>query len=169
MDCLKSWRSSSFYLLQRLLSTTYKISSIILLSRLTQYAEEVFVDHQCGFLHKRSTTDHMWCLLDLAPLWQLKNKNHLDATYYSIVLLIGWTCFGHYCAHHQELATIMLLTTLVVSLCKDGEGRVNIKLWFLVLYVRCEVLCRLVVADNVFLLILTFRRLMSTIVEVPHR
>jgi hypothetical protein len=63
----------------------------------------------------------------------------------------------------------MLLTTLVVSLCKDGEGRVNIKLWFLVVYVRCEVLCRLVVADNVFLLILTFRRLMSTIVDVPNR
>ena len=44
----------------------------------------------------------------------LKNKNQLDATYF-IVLLIGSTCFGHYYAHHQELATIMLITTLVVS------------------------------------------------------
>ena len=34
---------------------------------------------------------------------------------YFIVLLIGSTCFGHYYAHHQELATIMLITTLVVS------------------------------------------------------
>jgi len=81
-------------------------------------------------------------------------KNQLDATYYFIVLLIGSTCFGHYYAHHQELATITLITTLVVSFCKDGGGSVNVKLWFLVVYVRCEVLCRLVVAGNVFLLIL---------------
>jgi len=44
----------------------------------------------------------------------LKSKNQLDATYF-IVLLIGSTCFGHYYAHHQELATIVLITTLVVS------------------------------------------------------
>ena len=53
----------------------------------------------------------------------LKNKNHLDATYYFIVLLIGTTYFGHYYAHHQELATIMLITTLVVSFlvcCRFG-------------------------------------------------
>jgi hypothetical protein len=70
------------------------------------------------------------------------------------VLLIGTTCFGHYCAHHQELATIMLITALVVSFFKDGRGSVNVKLWFLVVYVQCEVVCRLVVAGNVFLLIL---------------
>jgi len=45
----------------------------------------------------------------------MKNKNQLDATYF-IVLLIGLTCFGHYYAHHKELATIMLITILVVSL-----------------------------------------------------
>ena len=44
--------------------------------------------------------------------WRIKNQ--LDATYF-IVLRIGSTCFGHYYAHHQELATIMLITTLVVS------------------------------------------------------
>jgi len=48
----------------------------------------------------------------------------------------------------------MSITTLVVSFCKDGRGSVNVKLWFLVVYVRCEVLCRLVVVGNVFLLIL---------------
>jgi hypothetical protein len=32
-----------------LLSTTYKILSNILLSRLTPYAEEIIGDHQCGF------------------------------------------------------------------------------------------------------------------------
>ena len=48
----------------------------------------------------------------------------------------------------------MLITTLVVSFCKDGGGSVNVKLWFLVVYVQREVLCCLVVAGNVFLLIL---------------
>jgi len=46
----------------------------------------------------------------------------------------------------------MLITTLVVSFCKDERGSVNVKLWFLVLYVRCEDLCRSVVLGNVFLL-----------------
>ena len=41
----------------------------------------------------------------------LKNKNQLDTTYYFIVLLIGSTCFGHYYAHHQELANIMLIVS----------------------------------------------------------
>jgi len=48
----------------------------------------------------------------------------------------------------------MLITTLVVSFCKNGRGSINVKLWFLVVYVGCEVLCRLLVAGNVFLLIL---------------
>jgi len=47
--------------------------------------------------------------------YKLKNKNQLDAIYYFIVLLMGSTCFGHYYARHQELTTIMLITTLVVS------------------------------------------------------
>jgi len=47
------------------------------------------------------------CVLGRASLWQLKNKNQLDATYYFLVLLIGSTCFGHYYAHHQELTTKM--------------------------------------------------------------
>jgi len=62
---------------------------------------------------------------------------------------IGSTCFGHYYAHHQELATIMLLiTTLVVLFCEDGEGSVHVNLCFLVVCVRCEVVCRLVVAST---------------------
>jgi len=50
----------------------------------------------------------------------------------------------------------MLITTLVVSFYEDGRGSVNVKLWFLVVCVRYEVLvvlCRLVIAGNVFLLI----------------
>jgi len=41
---------------------------------------------------------------------------------------------------------VMLITTLVVSFSKDGGSSVNAKLWFLVVYVLCEVLCRFVVA-----------------------
>jgi len=44
----------------------------------------------------------------------------------------------------------MLITTLVVSFCKDGGVSVNVNLWFLVVCVRCEVVCGLVVAGNVF-------------------
>jgi hypothetical protein len=36
-----------------LLTTTYKILSNILLSRLTRYAEEIIGDHQCGFRRNR--------------------------------------------------------------------------------------------------------------------
>jgi hypothetical protein len=36
-----------------LLSTTYRILSNILLSRLTRYAEEIIGDHQCGFRRNR--------------------------------------------------------------------------------------------------------------------
>jgi len=46
--------------------------------------------------------------------WRIKIQ--LEATCYFIILLIGSTCFGHYYAHHQELATVMLITTLVISL-----------------------------------------------------
>jgi hypothetical protein len=45
-----------------LLSTTYKILSNILSSRLTPYAEEIIRDHQCGFRRKRSTTDHIFSI-----------------------------------------------------------------------------------------------------------
>ena len=83
-----------------------------------------------------------------------ETKNQLDATWYFIVLLKGSTRLKHYYAHHQELATVMMFTTLVLSFCKDGGVSVNVKLCFLVVCVRCEVLCHLVAAGKVFLLIL---------------
>jgi sorting nexin-29 len=43
-----------------LVSTTYKILSNILLSKLTPYAEEIIGDHQCGFRRNRSATDHIF-------------------------------------------------------------------------------------------------------------
>ena len=54
-----------------------------------------------------------------------ESKYQLDATWYFIVLLIGSTCFKHYYAHHLELATVILFTTLVMSFCRDGEFSVN--------------------------------------------
>ena len=48
----------------------------------------------------------------------------------------------------------MLITTLVVSFCKDSGVSVNVNLWFLVVCVQCEVLCHFVVPAKVFLLIL---------------
>jgi len=62
--------------------------------------------------------------------------------------------FQTYHVHHQELANMMLFTTLVMSLCKYGGVSVSVNLWFLVVCVRCEVLCHFVVVGNVFLLIL---------------
>ena len=58
------------------------------------------------------TSDVYW-ILHHSDDW--RTKNQLDAIYYLIVLLIGSTCFGHYYAHHQELATMMLIITLVVN------------------------------------------------------
>jgi len=51
------------------LSTTHKILSNILLSRLTPYAEEIIGHHQCRFRRNRSTTDHIFCI---RPLLQKK-------------------------------------------------------------------------------------------------
>jgi hypothetical protein len=48
-----------------LLSTTYKIISNILLSRITPYAEEIIGEHQCGFRRNRSTTDLIFCILQI--------------------------------------------------------------------------------------------------------
>jgi len=66
---------------------------------------------------------------------------------------------------------MMLITTLVVSFCKDGTGSVNVNLWFLVVYVRCEVLCRSVVLDNVLLLMLIVVILLQlpAHIELPYR
>ena len=43
---------------------------------------------------------------------------------------------------------MMLITTLVVSFCKDGGVSINVNLRLLVVCVWCEVLCRFVVAGG---------------------
>jgi len=79
----------------------------------------------CNTAMRNSKLVNLTFLSDVQKFyWNLygnsRTKHQLDATCYFIVLLIGLTCFGHYYAHHQELATMMLITRLVVSFCKDG-------------------------------------------------
>jgi hypothetical protein len=59
------------------LSTTYKILSNILLSRLTPYAKEIIEEHQCGFRHNRSTTDHIFCICQVRKKkWEHNEAAH---------------------------------------------------------------------------------------------
>jgi hypothetical protein len=60
-----------------LLSTTYKILSNNLLSRLTTNAEEIIGEHQCGFRRNRSTTDHIFCIHQiLDKKWEYNEAMH---------------------------------------------------------------------------------------------
>jgi hypothetical protein len=60
-----------------LLSTSYKILSNILLARLTPYADEIIGDHQCGFRHNRSTTDHIFHIRQiLEKKWEFNGTIH---------------------------------------------------------------------------------------------
>jgi hypothetical protein len=43
-------------------STSYKMLSNILLSRLGPYTEEIIGDHQCEFRRNRSTSDQIFCI-----------------------------------------------------------------------------------------------------------
>ena len=54
-----------------LLSTTNKILSQILLSKLTPHAHELIEDHQCGFRRNKSTIDNIVCICQtLEKKWQ---------------------------------------------------------------------------------------------------
>jgi hypothetical protein len=60
-----------------LLSTTYKISSNILLSRRTPCAEESIGGRQYGFLRSRSITDHIFCVRQtLEEKWEYNEAVH---------------------------------------------------------------------------------------------
>ena len=60
-----------------LLSTTYKILSNILLSRLTPHAEEIIGYHQCGFRRNRSTSVHKFCFCQIfEKKWDDAQKRH---------------------------------------------------------------------------------------------
>jgi hypothetical protein len=60
-----------------LLSTSYKIMSNILLSRLSPYIYEIIGDYQCGFRSNRSTTDQIFCIRQiLEKKWEYNETVH---------------------------------------------------------------------------------------------
>jgi hypothetical protein len=60
-----------------LLPTSYKILSNILLARLTPYPDEIIGDHQCGFQHNRSKTDHIFYIRQiLEKKWEYNGVVH---------------------------------------------------------------------------------------------
>jgi hypothetical protein len=60
-----------------LLSTSYKILTNILLSRLIPYADEIIGDHQCGFRRNRSTTDQILYIRQiLEKKWEYNGTVH---------------------------------------------------------------------------------------------
>jgi hypothetical protein len=63
-----------------LLPTMYTILSNILLSKLTPYEEESIRDHECGFHHNRSNTDHIFCISQILE----KNGNEMKWRFSSL-------------------------------------------------------------------------------------
>jgi hypothetical protein len=60
-----------------LLSTSYKILSNILLSRLSQYADTIIENHQCGFQHNRSASAKiLFTHQILETKWEYKETVH---------------------------------------------------------------------------------------------
>jgi hypothetical protein len=69
-DCSNYWGIS-------LLSTSYKILSNILLSRLIPYGDEITGDHQCSFRRNRSTTDQIFYIRQiLEKKWEYNGTVH---------------------------------------------------------------------------------------------
>jgi hypothetical protein len=67
-----------------LLSTSFKIVSSILLSRLTLYVDEIIGDHQCGFRLNRSTTDQIFYIRQiLEKKWEYNGTVHQLFVYFS--------------------------------------------------------------------------------------
>jgi hypothetical protein len=72
-----------------LLSTSYKIVSNILPSRLSPYVDEIIGDHQCGFQRNRSTTDKIFCIRQiLEKKWEYNETVHqwVFAGYFSVCM-----------------------------------------------------------------------------------
>jgi hypothetical protein len=60
-----------------LLSTSYKILSNSLLTRLTPYTDEIIGDHPCGFRRNGSTTDQIFCIRQiLEKQWEYNSTVH---------------------------------------------------------------------------------------------
>jgi hypothetical protein len=83
-----------------LLSTSYKILSNILLSRLSPYIDEIIWDHQCGFRRNISTTDQIFCIRQiLEKKWKYNERVHqlfidLKKAYNSVRREVLYNKFG---------------------------------------------------------------------------
>ncbi|PSN35187.1 hypothetical protein C0J52_22574 [Blattella germanica] len=67
------WKESG----DSLLSTSYKILTNILVSRLTPYIEEIIGDHQCAFRRNRSTIDQIFSIRQiLEKKWEYNGTVH---------------------------------------------------------------------------------------------
>jgi hypothetical protein len=64
-----------------LLSTSYKMLSNILHSKLGPYVDEIIRDHQCGFRRNRSTTDQIFCIRQI-----LEKKREYNETVHQLFI-----------------------------------------------------------------------------------
>jgi hypothetical protein len=100
-----------------LLSTSYKILSNILLSRLVPYIDEIIGDHQCGFQRNRSTTYIEYAIRKVQENHiglKLKRTHHL-LTYADDVNLLG-----------DNIDTIMKNTETLIDASKEVGLEINV-------------------------------------------
>ena len=53
-----------------------------------------------------------------ASWYKRREENQLDATECFLALIICSACFGHLCAHHQELETILVILPHTVCIAE---------------------------------------------------
>jgi hypothetical protein len=64
-------------MIMELESTSYKILSSIIVSRLIPYADKIIGDHQCGFWHNRPATDDICYICQiLEKKWEYNGTVH---------------------------------------------------------------------------------------------
>ena len=111
-----------------LLSTTYKILSNIQLWRLTPYAEEIIGDHQCGFRHNRSTTDHIFCIRKtLKKKWEYNEAVHhlfidFKKTYDSIRRKVLYNILIEFGIHMKLVGIIKMCITETYNRVRVGKN-----------------------------------------------
>ena len=112
------WKVKCHYISQLKSSTQQKVTKMALVIAYRTHPLQLI----CFSIHLtfplNVPTSTIWCfgrykIFEWRVQWSIKNQ--LDATLHFIVRLIGSTYFEHYYAQHQELAAMLLITTLVVS------------------------------------------------------